>query len=213
METAEERFAGAVIEGRTALWERIFQSSQGLMYYHMNKFTRHRDLKEAVAKEDVGYINKLATYEFERLYATGILNNLVIINKQEKILYSASGDGSGNYLAIAKHVLKTKKNFFNMAILDKAPKLFIAFPVYKRGLLCIIILSRSFELPIAKLQESNNSKSFIMDRNGRSFYADNTKFAEKIVRNIDIKNDGGNFAIKNIGDEFYATSLLKLKRF
>jgi len=175
--------------------------------------TRNRDLMKSLKDGGKSGIKEAVTPTFNRLKASGVLDQMMVTDKKGDILFNAPSNSglTVNNILLSK-VIETKKvqhDFVRFTNGDMG--LMYAFPLYRRGKPAGIgIYIQHYETLVKELSESSDTKAVVFNNNHELMKLSEDGFGKVLVKNIDL-SDQPNWVGLAVKDDHYSVTVLPIK--
>lgn len=175
---SEQQYSSAIIKGKSVLWKQITDNQLNELKLGMRHLTRDRTSLESLANNDVILLADNISTTYNRLNASGILDQLEIINAGGKTLYSTYDSAGSARVAsasvkeMALESVRATKVIYGVE-LDNAGKLSLAcsFPLYAGGTLVGAgIYTKEINNAATAFSKNDSSFAYIISENGKVQY-------------------------------------------
>lgn len=178
-----EQIKTSNIDNTRALLNSISRARIRQMEAEVKALTRNRDLLKGLKSLDIKAIEEASFATVNRLKASNVLNQLMILDKKGELLFNSPSDaGSMQSDALVKNVIATKKVSWDYVEMENdITGLAYAFPLYRRGKPAgVAVYIQYSESIVAELAESSGTESIILNKQDHVVFSSNAKHGEEL---------------------------------
>ncbi|MBL7003897.1 MAG: HAMP domain-containing protein [Gammaproteobacteria bacterium] len=201
------------IENTSALLNSISRARIRQMEAEGKALTRNRDLLKGLNSSDKKIIAEASVPTFNRLKASNVLDQLMILDKKGSVLFnSPSSSALLKSNALILDVISTKKvawDFVEFA--NGETGLMYAFPLYRRGKpVGIGAYVQYFEGIATEISVSSGTEVISINTQNESVYSTNSELQD-LIKSVDIKAGKEDWKGLKLGEKHFSVTILPVE--
>lgn len=209
----ESRLDNALLSGKNAFWEETVDGHLEKMAAEMTSLTRDRNTVNAMKKNDLAALNESISSTFNRLSASDLISELIIVDTKGTVLFSTPENLAGKksqriliHHAIAEGKVKTgiERDEFEHV------EMTVNFPLYRRGkLVGGAIFAQYLQGSLHEFREHDESDSFVVNSEGDKIYSTNDELYEQL--NISLPAAGESLSTDiEVNGQYFGTLMVPI---
>ncbi len=214
-DNAQKSYNELAINGSQQLWDLIILNQFEQMSPNIKLITRDRNLKKAIAKDDLAVINENAGTAYNLLSGQELISSMKLTDRQGKILFDATDTSQLSKInALSLQAIEQKKNVTSITLNAKGQlQTELAFPITQRGK---VIGAGAFTLTldnaVAALKQRQNSQIYISDNNHQLLSFSNVDLNHEL-ETLELPFTQSKHLILEHGENIFSVTILPLNNF
>jgi len=177
----------ARISGISVLWKKIIASQFSAMQEGSKTLSRDRDTLKALKKNNLVELQDSGLSSYNLLSTQGILDHLVLINKNAEVVYTSQQDQTRSFESkLALQALNQKKSHRGIERgADGTLYAEVAFPLYSRGKpIGVGVYAKELQSAVEDFKLNDNSEISIMSLDHSVEYTTDKNLYDKLALNF-----------------------------
>ncbi len=209
----QEQIASHNIISTRGLVNTLSRSYRENMNTEIKALARNRELMKSLKVPNQEQVAEAVATSFNRLRASGIIDQLIIVGKQSQLLVNAPAEaGMPINSSIFEKVLADKKVVYDSVRLpDDVSGMMLAFPLYRRGKLAGVgAYIQYYPKFVEDFAKNTESEVIVLNEKNAVVYGNNPELSAAVVEDIDL--DGSEkWRVLSVSDRHYSVTILPIR--
>lgn len=217
MHNTEKRFEENLLKGKSTLWNKIRLYEITLMENNIKALTRSKNLIKAIQANDSQALDTYAVGIYNRLSTLHIIDNLVLVNRDGQVVYTADTKnnivGQAIHSTLLNNTRESGKLYSGLALnANKQLSVQVVVPLTRRGqLIGFGILEKNLSDIMADFKKSDNSQVALLSKAGKIQNSTDEKIFKQLSLQAYPPKENGYVYVIKIKDLYHTLTYIPLK--